>query len=595
MPLLVLFALLAGAGTALTPCVLPVLPALLSASAVGGRRRPLGVIAGLFVTHTLAIVALASVIDGVGLAGGFVRTAAIVVLAGFGLSLLWPRLGLLVERALAPLQRLGPRNVGSSFWSGLVVGGALGFLYAPCAGPILAAVVSVSATQGASADLVVLALAYATGSAAVLLALAFGGRRVVERVRRAGHGPAVQYTLGVLLLATAVTMATDLDLRFQTVLASDLPTVFSNPTGGLERSDAVERRLDDLRGPSRFDSRRELAASARGTDTSRDGRGASAGPRADLPILGAAPDFTGNQRWWNTPGDRPLGLKRLRGKVVLVDFWTYTCINCLRTLPQLRAWDDRYRDDGLVIAGVHTPEFTVERDPENVSRAIERNRLRYPVAQDNEYATWNAWGNQYWPAKYLIDARGRVRFTHFGEGGYGEMETAIRALLAEAGRGRLGDVTAAHAESPDPGVQTPETYLGSARAEGFAGLRPKSGTRRYPPLRGELPRSRFALSGVWRITKEAATAVSGATIHARFVARRVFLVLSARGRQPQRAQVLLDGEPVPRLAAGADVHHGTLTVTGQRLYRLIALPELGDQSLTVRLPPGVSAYAFTFG
>src|SRR5215211_5429163 len=232
MPLLVLFALLAGAGTALTPCVLPVLPALLSASAVGGRRRPLGVIAGLFVTHTLAIVALASVIDGVGLAGGFVRTAAIVVLAGFGLSLLWPRLGLLVERALAPLQRLGPRNVGSSFWSGLVVGGALGFLYAPCAGPILAAVVSVSATQGASADLVVLALAYATGSAAVLLALAFGGRRVVARVRRAGHGPAVQYTLGVLLLATAVTMATDLDLRFQTVLASDLPTVFSNPTGG---------------------------------------------------------------------------------------------------------------------------------------------------------------------------------------------------------------------------------------------------------------------------------------------------------------------------------------------------------------------------
>jgi cytochrome c biogenesis protein CcdA len=201
MALLVIFAILAGAGTALTPCVLPVLPALLSASATGGRRRPLGVIAGLVLTHTITIVALASVIDGVGLADGFARTAAIVVLAGFGLALLWPRLGLLVERTFAPLQRFAPRAAASGFWSGILVGGALGFLYAPCAGPILAAVISVSATQGTSTDLVLLALAYGAGSAAVLLLLAFGGRRVVERVRRAGHGPTVQHALGVLSLS----------------------------------------------------------------------------------------------------------------------------------------------------------------------------------------------------------------------------------------------------------------------------------------------------------------------------------------------------------------------------------------------------------
>jgi cytochrome c biogenesis protein CcdA/thiol-disulfide isomerase/thioredoxin len=568
MALLVIFAVLAGAGTALTPCVLPVLPALLSASATGGRRRPLGVIAGLVTTHTVAIVALASVIDGVGLADGFARTVAIVVLAGFGLAMLWPRLGMLVERALAPLQRLGPRSPGSGFSSGLLVGGALGFVYAPCAGPILAAVISVSATQGASADLVVLALAYGTGSAAVLLLLAFGGRRAVDRVRRAGHGRVVQYALGTLLIATAVAMAAELDVRFQTVLASDLPSVVSNPTGAIERSGVVDRRLRDLRGPPRFESRRPAAA----------------GLRAGLPVLGRAPDFTDNDRWFNTRGGRPLSLERLRGRVVLIDFWTYTCINCLRTLPQLRAWDDSYRDDGLTIVGVHTPEFTFERESDNVERAIRRNELRYPVAQDNSYATWEAWGNQYWPAKYLIDAEGRVRYTHFGEGAYAETEAAIRALLAESGRERLGGVTRTPTESADPHVATPETYLGVLRAEGFVPPSPRPGTRRYPTPRKELAPSRFALSGIWRVDEESATAVRGATIHARVVARKVFLVLAGRAPRPREVEVELDGEPV-----------GRVEVREQRLYPLVSLPEVADQRLTIRLDPGVSAYAFTFG
>jgi cytochrome c biogenesis protein CcdA/thiol-disulfide isomerase/thioredoxin len=574
MELLVIFAALAGAGTALTPCILPVLPALLSASAAGGRRRPLGVILGLVATHTLAIVALASVIDGVGLADGFVRSAAVVVLGLFGLALLWPRLGLLVERALAPLQRLGPRTGGSGFWSGLVVGGALGFVYAPCAGPILAAVISVSATQGASAELVVLALAYGAGSAAVLLLIAFGGRALVGRIRRAGHGPAVQRALGALLVATAVAMAADLDVRFQTVLANDLPSVVSNPTGAFERSGAVEGRLTDLRGAPRF---HEPQAN-----------------RAGLPVLGRAPEFTGNDSWFNTPGERPLSLRELRGRVVLIDFWTYTCINCLRTLPALRAWHERYERDGLVIVGVHTPEFTFERNRENVERAIEDNDLRYPVAQDNAYGTWNAWGNQYWPAKYLIDAEGQVRYVHFGEGAYGETENAIRGLLAEAGTRRLGTASGVRPPSADAGVRTPETYLGVVRTQGFVDPVPAIGTRRYPPP-GGLPSSRFALSGVWHVDEEGATAVAGAEIHARPVAREVYLVMSSRGGRARRVDVLLDGRPVPPIAAGADVRNGAVTVERQRLYRLTSLPEVGEQELVLRVPPGVSAYAFTFG
>ena len=574
MALLVLFAFLAGAGTALTPCVLPVLPALLASSAAGGRRRPVGVILGLTVTHTLAIVALASVIDGVGLADGFVRTLAVVVLALFGLALLVPRLGLLVDRALAPLVRLGPRSRGQGFWSGLLVGGALGFLYAPCAGPILAAVISVSATQGASADVVILALGYGAGSALVLLLIAFGGRALVERIRRAGHGPTVQRTLGALLLVTAVAMAADLDVRFQTVLANDAPTLISNPTSALERSGAVEDRLADLRGRSRFDS-------ARAGDSG-------------LPRLGRAPDFAGNDSWINTPGGRALSLKDLRGKVVLVDFWTYTCINCIRTFPALRAWHERYARDGLVIVGVHTPEFAFERERENVEAAVRDNDIRYPVAQDNGYETWSAWGNQYWPAKYLIDADGQVRYTHFGEGGYAETEDAIRALLEEAGRAPGEVREPPRTESADIGVGTPETYLGAARAEGFAD-RPEPGLRAYEAPDEALPPSGFALDGSWEVGEERATAAGGSEIRARPVARDVYLVMSSRDGRPRRVEVLLDGEPVPAQAAGADVRDGAVTVREERLYRLVSLPEAGEFELTLRVAPGVSAYAFTFG
>jgi cytochrome c biogenesis protein CcdA/thiol-disulfide isomerase/thioredoxin len=574
--LLVLFAFVAGAGTALTPCVLPVLPALLASAGSAGRRRPLGVICGLVTTFTIAIVALASVIDGVGLPDGTVRTIAVVVLAGFGISLLVPALAARVETPLTRLARFGPRRRGEGFWSGLVVGAGLGFVYAPCAGPILAAVVSVSATGGASGELVAVALGYAAGSALVLLLLAYGGRRVLDRLRAAGRGPAVQRTLGAVMVATALAVATDLDVRFQTALANDFPELLTNPTRALERSDAVEDRLARLRGRARF------AESAHGGER-----------QAGLPVLGRAPDFTGNQRWFNTRAAAPLEVRGLRGKVVLIDFWTYTCINCIRTLPYLRAWDERYRRRGLAIVGVHTPEFAFERDAANVERAIAQNRLRYPVAQDNEFATWNAWGNQYWPAKYLIDARGRVRYAHFGEGAYEETESAIRALLAEAGAARLGETARARVETAASDLATPETYLGYERAQRFVPpLRP--GVARYPGAE-ELAPVQFALAGTWDVSDESATAVRSARIEARVTARKVFLVLGTSDGRPRQVQVLLDGRPIEAGEAGADVSGGRVTVREERLYRLVALDDVEDRRLTLRLAPGVTGYAFTFG
>jgi cytochrome c biogenesis protein CcdA/thiol-disulfide isomerase/thioredoxin len=577
--LLVLFAFVAGAGTALTPCVLPVLPALLASAGSGGRRRPLGVILGLVATFTLAIVALASVIDGVGLPNGTVRTLAVVVLVVFGVSLLVPALAARIEAPLSRLARFGPRERGEGFWSGLLVGAGLGFVYAPCAGPILAAVVSVSATRGASGEVVAVALGYAAGSALVLLLLAYGGRRVLDKLRAAGRGPAVQRTLGVVLVATAVAVATDLDVRFQTALANDFPSFLTNPTKALERSGAVEDRLARLRGPTRFAETKATASSS--------------GRHAGLPVLGRAPDFTGNQRWFNTPGGAPLDLKQLRGRVVLVDFWTYTCINCLRTLPYVRAWDGRYRKDGLTIVGVHTPEFAFERDAGNVERAIAQNQLRYPVAQDNEYATWDAWGNQYWPAKYLIDARGRVRYAHFGEGDYDKTESAIRALLAEAGASHLGATANAHAETASPGLATPETYVGFKRAQNFdPPVRPGVGSYEAPK---ELAPVHFALDGTWDVSGDSAKAVRGASIHARVTARKVFLVLGTSDGRPRAGEVLLDGKPIPDADAGDDVSGGRLTVSQQRLYRLVTFSGVEDRTLTIKLAPGTTAYAFTFG
>jgi cytochrome c biogenesis protein CcdA/thiol-disulfide isomerase/thioredoxin len=562
MLVLVLFAFLSGAVTAITPCVLPVLPALLSASATGGRRRVLGVVVGIAVTHTIAIVALASLAGRTGVADDGLRTVAIVVLAAFGLALLMPRVAARIEAPLSRLARFGPKDRGDGFWSGLAVGGALGFVYAPCATPILAAVISVGATQGTSLRLVAVGVAFALGSALVLFALAFGGRRIADSIRRAGRGYALQRVLGVVMVATAIVMATDTDLRFQSALADHLPSWLVTPTQGLEKRAAVQSRLDDLRPPPRFHN---MSAEA-------------------LPALGAAPDFTGNQRWFNTPGGKPLSLRELRGKVVLVDFWTYTCINCVRTLPYLKAWDRKYADKGLVIVGVHTPEFSFERDAGNVAGAIRREGLHYPVAQDNEYATWEAYGNQYWPAKYLIDASGQVRYTHFGEGEYDKTEANIRTLLAEAGAGRLGDSARANADQPSHDT-TPETYLGAARAERFVPVPPVTGRHGYDDRPARVPQDHFTFDGEWTVDDERATAGRRARIRATVSARRVFLVMSSRGDRPRRVRVFVDGRP-----------HRAVTVRRQGLYQLVDLPRMRTGiPLELHVPPGVSGYAFTFG
>jgi cytochrome c biogenesis protein CcdA/thiol-disulfide isomerase/thioredoxin len=595
MIILLGFALLAGAGTALSPCVLPVLPALLSAGGVGGRRRPLGIVLGLAVTFTVTIVGVAKVVDGVGLGSDPLRVVAIVVLAAFGGALLLPDLAARLEAPLSRLSRFGPKTRGNGFRSGLLVGGALGFVYTPCASPILAAVISVSAASGWS---VAIAIAYAVGSAFVLLLLALGGRRVFERVRAAGRGPVLQRALGTIMILTAVAIVTMLDVTFDQFIAQHIPDV--NFTASLECSSAVTSRLHEISGHAPKFAPANGSSSCHGGSSTLHAEPLSASQStliADahgLRDLGAAPEFSETQRWFNTPGDRPLTLASLHGRVVLIDFWTYTCINCIRTLPYLKAWDASYRPLGLTIVGVHTPEFQFEHEAGNVANAIRQFGLRYPVVQDNNMGTWNAYGNQFWPADYLIDARGQVRDASFGEGDYAKTETAIRALLAEAGR-PLGAHSRPTGVVVPSEIATPETYLGRARGEGWLSG-PQAGLHDYgPPPAGELQLNQFAFSGIWHTEEQPATAIAGAGIDAEFQAKDVYLVLSSQGERPRRLQVLLDGRPIPAADAGSDVHSGYVTVTRQRLYTLASLR--GDQRhrLGLRFQPGISGYAFTFG
>jgi cytochrome c biogenesis protein CcdA/thiol-disulfide isomerase/thioredoxin len=585
MLILLGFAVLAGAGTALSPCVLPVLPALLASGGVGGRRRPLGVVIGLTVTFTVVIVGVANVVDGVGLGSDPLRDVAVAVLLGSGLALIVPGLADRLEARMSRIAALGPKSRGDGFRSGLLVGGALGFVYTPCAGPILAAVISVSAASGRT---VAVAIAYSLGSAAVLLALTLGGRKLFDRFRAAGRGPALQRTLGIVMIVTAMAIVVGVDVDFDQYVAENIPDV--NLTAGLEKSKAVESRLPEVTGhTAKFVSGSKTLTAPR--DASQATLLADA---AKLKNLGQAPEFADTEDWFNTLQNKPLTLSGLRGRVVLIDFWTYTCINCIRTLPYLKAWDAAYRKDGLTIVGVETPEFAFEHEASNVKNAIEQFGLHYPVVQDNEMGTWNAYGNEYWPADYLIDAKGDVRYATAGEGDYSQTESAIRALLAEAGANVGGMAHPTDVVTPSE-VATPETYLGTNRAQGWRNG-PKSGLHDYGTnVPSELALNEFDYSGTWNIEGQPATAVSNAGIDMEFEAKNVYLVLSSEGEKPRQVQVLLDGKPIPNKLAGADVHNGVLTVHNERLYSLVSLPGDAQHRLSLRFAPGVTGYAFTFG
>jgi cytochrome c biogenesis protein CcdA/thiol-disulfide isomerase/thioredoxin len=622
MALLIIFGFVAGAATAVSPCVVPVLPIVLSAGATGGRRKPFGVVTGLVFSFTFTLFALVYVISALGLPNELLRDIAIVVLFVFGVVLLIPPLSARVEGFASRFtSRVGVQNRGDGFWPGFGLGLSLGVLYAPCAGPILAAVLTTSASQSFNAGRLAVVISYAIGSAIVLYGLMIGGRKLAAPLaRRSG---AFQMAMGAIMVLVAFAMWQNYDTKFQSNVVASLPGFLRNPAEGIEKSHTAQIALAEIRGGTGHG----LGAKAQEAENERNagGSGGSEGEtEAGVPTrngvptgtgnskfapansqltaeeeetvplddIGTAPEFVDTQDWFNTPGDKPLTMKGLRGKVVLIDFWTYSCINCIRTLPYLNAWNKRYAKDGLVIVGVHTPEFPFEREASNVEEAIKTDGIEYPVVQDNEMGTWNAYENLYWPAEYYVDSHGKVRYADFGEGEYGKKEQVIRELLTEAGHPPGEERSGAHGLEAEPTVTTPESYLGSYRAEDFNNGLIKPGRQTFTlnaPGENEL-----SYGGEWTVEEYPVTAGKNARLDLNFGARRVYLVLGSPGK-PRRMKVMLDGKPIAAADDGSDVHNGYVTVTDERLYNLVELPEVEHHVLELVPEEGVQGYAFTFG
>ena len=546
---ILLLGIAVGAGiiTAISPCVFPVLPILFAGGGSGGRRRPFAIIAGLVTSFATFTLFATWILRQLHLPQDFLRNLAIALLFLLAATLVFPQLGMLLERPLAALSR---RRPGRDLGGGFLLGATLGLVFVPCAGPVLAAITANAARVQFGWKTVLVTVAYSLGAAGPMLAVAALGEDVTRRLRaNAAH---VRTALGVVMALAALAIVFDADRKLQTWF----PNYTNFFQSKVEHNSVARKELVKLQG-----SKSPFASS-------------KAGPLAGLEDLGAAPGFAGIESWLNS---KPLTLAGLRGKVVLVDFWTYSCINCLRTLPHLEAWDARYRRAGLVIVGVHTPEFAFEHVVSNVRAAMRRLGVRYPVAIDNGYKTWDAYGNDAWPAEYLIDRSGHVREIKKGEGDYGGTERTIRALLGEPAGAQLASVKD---ETPQH-LTTPESYLGWQRLQRYAGspVTPDREARYSFPK--ALPPDSIAYAGRWMVEGQRIVAGRGARLRLRFFAQNVYLVLGGRGL----LEVRVNGKPVRTVRIGGI----------SRLYTLLRYKAEREGLLELRFTPGISAYAFTFG
>ncbi len=575
--LIYLLAFVGGVLTILSPCILPVLPFVFSRADQPFRRSGLPLLTGMALTF--ALVATAAAFGGHWVVrlnqGG--RYVAIVIFLVLGLTLLFPSLA---EALTRPLVRAGAKiqggpsseaSVGKSF----VLGISTGLLWAPCAGPILGLILTGAAIQGPGVRSSFLLLSYALGAATSLGIALLAGKKVFSAMKRSlSFDVWIRRALGVAVIVGVVAIALGWD--------TNLLTRFS-----FVNTAKAEEHLVSALGAEKPALVPVSAAEAQ-------------------PVLddeGPMPELSGAVGWLNSP---PLTTKSLRGKVVVIDFWTYSCINCLRALPYVEGWAAKYKDAGLVVIGVHTPEFAFEKERSNVEKAVRDLKITYPVAIDSDYKIWEAFNNQYWPAHYFIDGKGRIRAHHFGEGNYAESERVIQELLKENGAPALAEgllnVTGTGAEAPSDSknVGSPETYVGYKRAGNFASAEPiaKDSRKTYSP-QPRLSLNQWALGGSWKVGEESAVleSVPGKIVF-RFHARDLHLVLGpTKNGKPIRFTVKLDGT-APGDDHGADTDAtGAGTVQGNRLYQLIRQKgAVEDRTFEIDfLDPGVQAFAFTFG
>jgi len=538
---LLVFAFLAGLAASLSPCVLVVLPLVLSSSLQKSRAQPIATIIGLTVSFAFFTLFLGSLVQATGISASALRYVSIAIVFVFGLTLLLPFADRIVAKIFNPFARIGAsidaqsRKVKSPILSGLILGVAIGLLWTPCAGPILASVIAVVATENITLTAVLIVSLYSIGSSVPLFAFALFGQHLVKTSQFLNkHVVAIRRVFGVLMIATSVLLFTELDTRFTQWMLRYVPT---------------------------------LSIDSQFTEKKESGK--------------AAPNFVGITHWINSP---PLTIESLRGKVVLVDFWTYSCINCVRTLPYLIKWYDTYKNDGFVIVGVHTPEFEFEKDVDNVKRATEREGIHYPVALDSDYKTWTAYGNSAWPEHYLIDQNGIIREVHLGEGDYAQTEQKIRELLQKEPHAMQVE------ELGQEHLLTPETYLGYARAEAYEAstIIVKDAPHRYAG--SDKPGDdQVSLQGLFSISGESITSLEDKSIlRLNFAASHVYLVMSGASQ--------MSGSKTPIKIWQDNQFVRQIIVDEAKMYTLLDLSgKFGRHILKLELPKGISAYAFTFG
>lgn len=561
MIILIAFAFLAGVVTILSPCILPILPIILSSTIGGqntGKSRPMGVVIGFILSFTFFTLFLSTIVKLSGISPDALRFVSVIVIAGFGLSLLIPQFQVLIERIFSKLSGLIPTSQNrQGFGGGLLIGLSVGLLWTPCVGPILASVISLAITGTVTFDAFLITLAYALGTAIPMFLVMLGGQNALRRVPwLLTHLGKIQKVFGILMIVTAIGIYFNIDRRFQTYILNTFPQYGVGLTK-FEDNELIKNQLQ---------KKKETMSN---TDQK-------------------APELIPGGIWFNSS---PLTLESLKGKVVIVDFWTYTCINCQRTFPYLKKWYEKYKDQGLVIIGVHSPEFEFEKSKKNLAQAIADFKLPYPIVQDNDFATWRAYDNRYWPAKYIIDKEGYIRYTHFGEGAYDETEKVIQDLLKEAG---AKDVSL-KINNPIYQIQTntPEIYLGYGRIDGFASpekiKQNALGTYTAPANLGS---NEVSFVGSWSVMEDYANPQKGAKLELNFEAKEVFLVMRTKGT-PAKVKVYVD-DKVQYL--GEDSVDGIVTVEADRLYKLVKLPIPGRHILRLEFEDSnVETFAFTFG
>lgn len=584
MALLLAFAFLSGFVTILAPCIWPLLPIILSSSINGGKAKSLGLTFGIMVSFSVLILSISYLVHLFGVDPNFIRLLAVLILVIMGLSLVIPSFSRMIERLLSRLSgKFGPSQTRRGFMGGFITGCSLGVIWTPCTGPILATVAALAATSSVNLGTISVTIVYVAGLGIPLFFFSYGGGKLIIKTRFVnGFTGIIQKIFGFIILLTALAIYTNFDKVIQIKLLDLFPS-YTQFLIGLESNPGVKNQLDILKGVS---NQKDKIV----------GKPFDMGSLQSLPNLGVAPEFTDITKWLNLPaGTQVLSMGDLRGKVVLLDVWTYTCINCIRTLPHVTSWYEKYKDQGFVVIGLHSPEFEFEKKTENVQNAIKQYHISYPVAQDNNFGTWKAYNNQYWPAEYLIDKNGHIRHTHFGEGNYDETESDIQKLLQETGKQISSPLDKMPDETPQSQI-SPETYLGSTRMmyyfpNGSIG----NGTQNLN-LGQNIDQNTFSLGGIWNITDENAVAGDNATLELNFTAQKVFLVLKP-GQKPGTIKVLLDGKVVDSSNAGEDVQNGIVTVDTDRLYMLIDLKGKTENHI-LKLEfqtPGIQGFAFTFG